>query len=67
MTYPMQGSVDGIRGDHFFSRHRSRFHARMIQILATTLTNAISELDSAHLAGTGGTTCLDICFVTARA
>ncbi len=54
LTYPMQGSVDGIRGDHLLLAPPFTISSAQIELLATTLTNAIGELDRAHRSGTGG-------------
>ncbi len=54
LTYPMQGSVDGKRGDHLLLAPPFTISSAQIEFLATTLKNAIGELDSAHRSGTGG-------------
>jgi adenosylmethionine-8-amino-7-oxononanoate aminotransferase len=54
LTYPMQGSVDGKRGDHLLIAPPFTISGAQIEFLATTLKNAIGELDRAHRTGTGG-------------
>jgi len=54
LTYPMQGSVDGKRGDHLLLAPPFTISSAQIEILATALNKAIGELDRAHHAEPGG-------------
>lgn len=54
MTYPIQGCVDGIRGDHILLAPPFTITTPMIQSLADALERAIAELERTHLAGRGG-------------
>jgi hypothetical protein len=54
LTYPMQGSVDGKRGDHLLLAPPFTISSAQIEFLAATLKNAIGELDRAHRSGSGG-------------
>jgi adenosylmethionine-8-amino-7-oxononanoate aminotransferase len=58
MTYPMQGCVDGTRGDHILIAPPYTITSAMIQMLATGLGRAIADLERTHLAGMGGTSAL---------
>jgi adenosylmethionine-8-amino-7-oxononanoate aminotransferase len=53
LTYPMQGSVDGQRGDHLLLAPPFTISSAQIEFLAATLQNAIGELDRAHHAEPG--------------
>ncbi|MFZ0581999.1 MAG: aspartate aminotransferase family protein [Candidatus Acidiferrales bacterium] len=55
MTYPIQGCVDGIRGDHILLAPPFTFTTGMIHMLVSALERAIGELERTHLAGAGGT------------
>jgi adenosylmethionine-8-amino-7-oxononanoate aminotransferase len=58
MTYPIQGCLDGTRGDHILLAPPFTITSSMIQMLASGLENAISELEKTHLAGMGGSSAL---------
>src|SRR5580693_4958372 len=58
MTYPMQGCVDGTRGDHILIAPPYTITSAMIQMLATGLGRAFADLERTHLAGMGGTSAL---------
>jgi adenosylmethionine-8-amino-7-oxononanoate aminotransferase len=55
MTYPIQGCVDGVRGDHILLAPPFTITTGMIHILVSALERAIGELERIHLAGAGGT------------
>src|ERR1700734_1687576 len=54
MSYPIQGCVDGTRGDHILLAPPFTITSAMIQMLATGLEKAIAPLEKTHLAGIGG-------------
>jgi adenosylmethionine-8-amino-7-oxononanoate aminotransferase len=54
VTYPMQGSVDGRRGDHILLAPPFTISSQQIQMIADALGNALRELENAHRAGAGG-------------
>ena len=54
MTYPIQGCVDGTRGDHILLAPPFTITSAMIQNLAVGLEKAIAALEKTHLAGIGG-------------
>jgi len=54
MTYPIQGCVDGTRGDHILLAPPFTITSAMIQMLAAGLEKAIAALEKTHLAGIGG-------------
>src|ERR1700723_495926 len=54
MTYPIQGCVDGTRGDHILLAPPFTITSAMIQMLAAGLEKAIAPLEKTHLAGIGG-------------
>jgi adenosylmethionine-8-amino-7-oxononanoate aminotransferase len=54
MTYPIQGCVDGTRGDHILLAPPFTIASAMIQMLAAGLEKAIAALEKTHLAGIGG-------------
>lgn len=56
LTYPMQGCVDGVRGDHILLAPPFTVTSAMIQTIAGALVAAIEDLDRAHRTGTGGAT-----------
>ena len=58
MTYPMQGCVDGVRGDHILIAPPYTITSAMIQMLADALDRAFADLERTHLAGMGGTSAL---------
>jgi adenosylmethionine-8-amino-7-oxononanoate aminotransferase len=58
MTYPMQGCVDGVRGDHILIAPPYTITSAMIQMLAAGLDRAFADLERTHLAGMGGTSAL---------
>jgi adenosylmethionine-8-amino-7-oxononanoate aminotransferase len=58
MTYPMQGCVDGARGDHILIAPPYTITPAMIQMLAAGLDRALADLERTHLAEMGGTSAL---------
>jgi adenosylmethionine-8-amino-7-oxononanoate aminotransferase len=54
MTYPIQGCVDGTRGDHILLAPPFTITSAMIQMLAAGMEKAIAALEKTHLAGIGG-------------
>lgn len=54
MTYPIQGCVDGTRGDHILIAPPFTITSQMIQALSQTLEHVVSELDRSHRASAGG-------------
>src|ERR1700690_676419 len=54
MTYPIQGCVDGTRGDHILIAPPYIITAQQIQMLVSGLEQGISDLGKTHLAATGG-------------
>jgi adenosylmethionine-8-amino-7-oxononanoate aminotransferase len=58
LTYPIQGCVDGTRGDHILLAPPFTITSGMIQMLATALEHAAADLEKTHLAGTGGSSAL---------
>lgn len=58
MTYPIQGCVDGDRGDHILIAPPYTITSGMIQMLAAALERAIAELENSRYAGKGGTSAL---------
>jgi adenosylmethionine-8-amino-7-oxononanoate aminotransferase len=58
MTYPVQGCVDGVRGDHVLLAPPFTITSPLIQMLAAALERAIADLENSHLAGTGGSSAL---------
>jgi adenosylmethionine-8-amino-7-oxononanoate aminotransferase len=58
LTYPMQGCVDGVRGDHTLLAPPFTITTGMIHILVSALERAIGELERTHAAGAGGNSAL---------
>jgi adenosylmethionine-8-amino-7-oxononanoate aminotransferase len=54
VVYPMQGSVDGWRGDHLMIAPPFTISTPQIEMLAKALQDAIGDLEKAHRAGVGG-------------
>src|SRR5215470_2558530 len=54
ITYPIQGCVDGARGDHILLAPPFTITPGMIQMVASALEQAISDFDKTHAASTGG-------------
>jgi adenosylmethionine-8-amino-7-oxononanoate aminotransferase len=54
MTYPIQGCVDGVRGDHILIAPPFTITTGMIHMLVSGLERAIGELERTHTAGAGG-------------
>src|ERR1700733_3540060 len=54
MTYPIQGCVDGTRGDHILIAPPFTITTQQIQMLVSGLEQAIGDLEKSHLAATGG-------------
>jgi adenosylmethionine-8-amino-7-oxononanoate aminotransferase len=55
MTYPIQGCVDGERGDHILIAPPFTITPGMIQMLAAGVEHAIADLEKSRMAGRGGT------------
>ena len=51
MTYPIQGCVDGVRGDHILIAPPFTITTGMIHMLVSGLERAIGELERTHTAG----------------
>jgi adenosylmethionine-8-amino-7-oxononanoate aminotransferase len=58
ITYPIQGCVDGERGDHILIAPPFTITPGMIQMLAAGLEHAIADLGSSRMAGKGGSSAL---------
>jgi hypothetical protein len=58
MTYPIQGCVDGLRGDHILLAPPFTITFSMIQMLAAGLEKAIAAREKTHRAGIGGSSAL---------
>lgn len=58
MTYPIQGCVDGTRGDHLLIAPPYTINSAMIDTLLRALEHAIGDLDRAHHGGLGGSPAL---------
>ncbi|MGA7626556.1 MAG: aspartate aminotransferase family protein [Candidatus Acidiferrales bacterium] len=58
VTYPIQGCVDGVRGDHVLLAPPFTITSQLIQTLADGLEQAIGDLERTHLAGAGGSSAL---------
>jgi adenosylmethionine-8-amino-7-oxononanoate aminotransferase len=58
MTYPIQGCVDGVRGDHILLAPPFTITTAMIQMLIGALEHSIGDLEKSHLAGAGGSSAL---------
>jgi adenosylmethionine-8-amino-7-oxononanoate aminotransferase len=58
MTYPVQGCVDGMRGDHILLAPPFTITTAMIQTLVDALEHAVGDLEKSHLAGAGGSSAL---------
>jgi adenosylmethionine-8-amino-7-oxononanoate aminotransferase len=58
LTYPIQGCVDGLRGDHILLAPPFTITSSMIQMLAAGLEKVIAALEKTHLAGIGGSSAL---------
>jgi adenosylmethionine-8-amino-7-oxononanoate aminotransferase len=58
MTYPVQGCVDGMRGDHILFAPPFTITRAMIQTLVDALEHAVGDLEKSHLAGAGGSSAL---------
>lgn len=58
MTYPIQGCVDGTRGDHLLIAPPFTINAAMIDTLLRALEHAIGDLDHTRQAGLGGSPAL---------
>src|SRR6202161_3745392 len=54
MTYPIQGCVDGTRGDHILRASPYIITTPQIKMLVSGLVQAIGDLEKNHLAATGG-------------
>jgi adenosylmethionine-8-amino-7-oxononanoate aminotransferase len=54
MTYPIQGCVDGVRGDHILLAPPFTITPGLIQMLASALEHAIADFEKTHAASTGG-------------
>jgi adenosylmethionine-8-amino-7-oxononanoate aminotransferase len=58
MTYPIQGCVDGTRGDHLLIAPPFTINSAMIDTLLRALEHAIGDLDHTRQAGLGGSPAL---------
>ncbi|HTZ73532.1 MAG TPA: aspartate aminotransferase family protein [Candidatus Aquilonibacter sp.] len=58
MTYPIQGCADGERGDHILLAPPYIINSGMIQMIASALDHAVSDLERTRLAGMGGASAL---------
>jgi len=58
LTYPMQGCVDGERGDHLLLAPPFTITTAMIQTIVPALEHAIGDFEKTHLAGAGGSSAL---------
>ncbi len=58
ITYPIQGCVDGERGDHILLAPPFTISTGMIQMIASALEHAIADFEKAHLASIGGSPAL---------
>jgi adenosylmethionine-8-amino-7-oxononanoate aminotransferase len=58
MTYPIQGCVDGERGDHILIAPPFTITPGMIQMLAAGVEHAIADIESSRMAGKGGSSAL---------
>jgi adenosylmethionine-8-amino-7-oxononanoate aminotransferase len=58
MTYPIQGCVDGARGDHILIAPPFTITTQQIHMLVSGLVQAIGDLEKNHLAATGGSSAL---------
>jgi len=54
VTYPIQGCVDGQRGDHILLAPPFTISSQQIQMIADALGHAIREFENAHRSGAGG-------------
>ena len=54
VSYPIQGCVDGVRGDHLLLAPPFTITSPMISMLTDALDQVIAELDRTHRAGQGG-------------
>lgn len=54
MTYPIQGCVDGSRGDHILLAPPFTITPGMIEMVRSALEQAISDFEKTHAASTGG-------------
>ena len=58
MTYPMQGCVDGVRGDHILIAPPFTITPPHDTNARRRLERAIADLEKSHLAATGGSSAL---------
>jgi adenosylmethionine-8-amino-7-oxononanoate aminotransferase len=54
MTYPIQGCVDGTRGDHILLAPPFTITTNSIRMITAALDHAIADLEKSHLARAGG-------------
>jgi adenosylmethionine-8-amino-7-oxononanoate aminotransferase len=54
MTYPIQGCVDGTRGDHILIAPPFTITTPIIEMLVAGIEHAVADLEKSHLAATGG-------------
>ncbi|MGA8038028.1 MAG: aspartate aminotransferase family protein [Candidatus Acidiferrales bacterium] len=54
MTYPIQGCVDGTRGDHILIAPPFTINSQLIGMLVEGVERAVADLDKLHMARMGG-------------
>jgi hypothetical protein len=54
MTYPIQGCVDGTRGDHILIAPPYTINSQLIGMLVEGVERAVADLEKSHTARTGG-------------
>jgi adenosylmethionine-8-amino-7-oxononanoate aminotransferase len=54
MTYPIQGCVDGTRGDHILIAPPFTINSQLIGMLVEGVERAVADLDRVHAARLGG-------------
>jgi adenosylmethionine-8-amino-7-oxononanoate aminotransferase len=54
MTYPIQGCVDGTRGDHLLIAPPFTISSQLIKMLVDGVERAVADLEKLHLARMGG-------------
>ncbi|MGH9724951.1 MAG: aspartate aminotransferase family protein, partial [Candidatus Acidiferrales bacterium] len=61
VSYPIQGCMDGVRGDHLLLAPPFTITSPMISMLMDALDPVIAELDRTHRAGQGGFSAAHCC------
>jgi adenosylmethionine-8-amino-7-oxononanoate aminotransferase len=54
LTYPIQGCVDGLRGDHLLIAPPFNIKSNLMQNIAAGLEHAVADLEQSHRAAVGG-------------